>query len=73
MKLRLGCQEVSRLLSERQDHTMPAGDRARLRLHLVMCDACRTVEEQLEFLRLAMQRLGQAEPPVDEPPDPPTR
>ena len=37
MKLQLNCQEVSRLISEGQDETLPAADRARLRLHFVMC------------------------------------
>ncbi|MCE2915668.1 MAG: zf-HC2 domain-containing protein [Rubrivivax sp.] len=57
-KISLSCQEVSRLLSDRQDETLPAADRARLRLHLVMCGACRNVQEQMDFMRRAMQQLG---------------
>jgi predicted anti-sigma-YlaC factor YlaD len=57
-KITLSCQEVSRLLSDRQDETLPTADRARLRLHLVMCQACRNVDEQMQFLRRAMQQLG---------------
>jgi predicted anti-sigma-YlaC factor YlaD len=56
--VRLSCQEVSRLLSARQDGTLPAADRARLSLHLVMCGACRNVSEQMDFLRRAMRQLG---------------
>jgi predicted anti-sigma-YlaC factor YlaD len=55
--VRLRCQEVSRLLSDGQDRQLPAGDRARLRLHLVLCQACRNVSEQMDFLRRAMRRL----------------
>ncbi|MFY7857607.1 MAG: zf-HC2 domain-containing protein [Rubrivivax sp.] len=55
--LRLKCQEVSRLLSDGQDEALPAADRARLRLHLVMCRACRTVSAQFDFLRRAMRQM----------------
>ena len=37
MKLRLSCQEVSRLLSVQQEDDLPAPERARLRLHMVIC------------------------------------
>ena len=57
MKLKLDCQEVSRLISEAQDANLPAPDRARMRLHFVMCQACRNVDEQMAFLRRAMQQL----------------
>jgi predicted anti-sigma-YlaC factor YlaD len=62
MKLNLDCKEVSRLLSTRQDQDLPPGERARLRLHFVLCDACRNVDEQLSFLRRAMQQMGRDEP-----------
>jgi predicted anti-sigma-YlaC factor YlaD len=57
-KIRLSCQEVSRLLSERLDTSLPAAERARLRLHLVMCPACRSVGEQMDLLRQAMRHLA---------------
>lgn len=59
MSLLPKCKEVSRLLSSGLDERLPAADRARLRLHLVMCDACRNVSEQMQFIRRAMKRLGQ--------------
>lgn len=67
MKLMLDCQDVSRLLSERLDHQLGAPDRARARLHLVMCQSCRNVEEQMAFMRRAMQALGQREPEIRMP------
>jgi predicted anti-sigma-YlaC factor YlaD len=63
VKIELNCKEVSRLLSRENEAPLPAADRARLRLHLVVCDACRNVEEQMAFLRKAMRKLGRDEPP----------
>lgn len=63
MKLELDCREVSRLLSRAQEEALPAPDRAQLRLHLSICEACRNAEEQLAFLRRAMRALGRDEPP----------
>jgi hypothetical protein len=37
MKLNLNCQEVSRMISDGEDMKLPPADRARFRLHLVMC------------------------------------
>lgn len=54
----LDCKEVSRLISEGHDRTLPPEQRERLRQHFVICQTCRTVDEQMAFLRLAMQRLG---------------
>ena len=64
LKLMYTCKEVSRLLSDSQDGELPASERARLRLHLVMCDTCHHIEKRFNFLRQAMQRLSQGEPPA---------
>lgn len=53
---RISCQQASRLISQRQDEALPFGKRARLRLHLLYCDACTNVSRQFETLRLAMRR-----------------
>ena len=63
MKLRLRCREASELLSQRQDGALSAAESARLRLHLVMCDACRNVAEQLAFIRRAMRQLSKDQGP----------
>ena len=63
MKFRLRCREASELLSQRQDGELPMADSARLRLHLVMCDACRNVAEQLAFIRRAMRQLSKDQGP----------
>ena len=44
-------------------------ERARMRLHLAICETCRIVDEQFAFLRRAMCRLGEyqeAEGPADK-------
>jgi predicted anti-sigma-YlaC factor YlaD len=71
MKLMFDCQTVSRLLSAGLDEQLPASQRARMRLHLVMCQNCRNADEQLTFLRAAMQRLGREEPDAKPDPVPP--
>lgn len=64
MKTIVDCKLMSRLLSGAQDGKLPAADEESGRLHLVVCTACRTVEQQVEFLRRAMRTLSSH----DEPP-----
>ncbi len=63
MKVGLDCKEVSRLISEGLDQAMPAPERARLRYHFVICQTCRTVEEQMKFLRRAVKEMDKEPPP----------
>ena len=63
MKLMLDCKEVSRLISDGLDQTLPAPERARMRLHFVICQTCRNVDEQMQFLRQAMRGLDKDPPP----------
>ena len=63
MKIQLDCKEVSRLISESQDQDLPASDRARVRLHFVICQTCRNVDEQMQFIRRAMRKMGEDEGP----------
>jgi len=58
----LHCKTVSRLISEGQDKLLTPPERARLRLHYVVCQTCREVDGQMSFLRQAMKRLGRDEP-----------
>ncbi len=57
MKTGLDCKEVSRLISEGLDKAMPEPERARLRYHFVVCQTCRTVDEQMQFLRRAVKEM----------------
>jgi len=63
MKKGLDCKEVSRLISEGLDQAMPAPERARLRYHFVICQTCRTVDEQMKFLRRAVKAIEKDPPP----------
>jgi hypothetical protein len=63
MKVSLDCKEVSRLISQGLDQNMPVPERARLRYHFVICQTCRTVEEQMKFLRQAVKKMDQQPPP----------
>lgn len=57
MKLRLECQQVSRLISRSLDERLPPPDRARMQLHFMACPTCRHVDAQMGFLRRAMRGL----------------
>jgi predicted anti-sigma-YlaC factor YlaD len=58
MTEKLTCKEVSRILSDGLDAEMAPPERARLRLHMVICEACRNVEQQFDLLRRLMKRQG---------------
>ena len=53
----LSCKEVTRLVSQGQDRELGFADRVALRLHFAICQGCRNVNAQLEFLRAAVRRL----------------
>jgi len=42
MKLLSLCQDIAQLISSGQDARLSAADHARLRLHFVICQNCRT-------------------------------
>ena len=63
---KLTCQEVARILSDGLDVEMPPATRARLRLHLVVCEACRNVEQQFDLIRRLMRRAEPTEPGDDD-------
>ncbi len=63
MKVELDCKEVSRLISEGLDQAMPAPECARLRYHFVICQTCRTVDEQMNFLQRAVKEMDKEPPP----------
>lgn len=60
---KLKCSEVARILSNGLDGDMAPTQRARLRMHLVICEACRNVEQQFNLLRRLVRRAGPDEPP----------
>jgi predicted anti-sigma-YlaC factor YlaD len=62
---KLTCKDVARILSDGLDEEMTAGERARLRVHMVICEACRNVEQQFDLLRRLVRKSG---PSDDDPP-----
>ena len=48
------CREVHRLVSEGMDRDLSIVEKARLRLHLLACDACTRFSGQMALLRRAM-------------------
>jgi predicted anti-sigma-YlaC factor YlaD len=66
MKLMLDCRALAQLLSQSQDGVPPVAMRARMRLHLITCQACRNVDEQMRFVRKAMQAV-RLNPPTELP------
>ena len=57
MKMDIDCKAFSRLISDGQDREQDERDRTRMRLHFVICHACRNVEEQMAFVRRAMREM----------------
>ena len=55
----LSCKEVTRLMSQGQDRRLQLGERVALRLHFAICQGCRNVNAQLQFLRTAMKKLSE--------------
>ncbi|PHV09069.1 hypothetical protein CSQ96_00800 [Janthinobacterium sp. BJB412] len=55
------CREVHRLVSEGMDRHLSVVERIRMRLHLVVCDACTRFNGQMSLLRRAMHSF----PPPD--------
>ena len=55
MGIRISCKDASRLISQLQDGNIPLAERLRIRLHLLLCDACARFEQQVRFLRAALR------------------
>jgi anti-sigma factor RsiW len=65
---KLTCKEASRIISSGLDRDLSATQRAALRYHLVVCDACSQLKAQFEFLRKALATLAGRHGDQDEPP-----
>jgi hypothetical protein len=50
------CRDVTRLMSESMDRTLPLSTRVQLQLHYWICQACAQYRRQLLALRQAMRR-----------------
>lgn len=54
----LSCKDVTRLLSESMDHSLPIGRRVGVRFHLLICKFCARYERQLLLIRETVRRLA---------------
>lgn len=61
----LSCRDVTRLISDSMDRSLPLGKRIGVRLHLMMCRFCARYERQLLLIRDTVRRI--AAPPDDPP------
>ena len=61
--MKLTCKEASRLLSQGQDRPLGSGEWLRLRLHLLICDACANFSRQVDTLRRAVRALRERSGP----------
>ena len=66
----LSCKDVTRLISESMDHSLPLGKRIGVRVHLLICRFCARYERQLLLLReTARQLVATEEGPRESPED----
>jgi hypothetical protein len=52
------CKDVTKLLSESMDRSLPLGKRFGVRFHLLICKWCARYERQLLLIREAARRLA---------------
>lgn len=69
----LACDEATRLISSGMDRELSGPARANLRLHFVVCSACKRFEQQMQMLRGALRgmKVGDENPPENTPEMPP--
>ncbi len=53
----LNCKEISELSSRSLDSRLPWNERMQMKLHLMMCKACKQYLKQLKFLRKSTKAL----------------
>lgn len=63
----LDCKAVTRFISLGLDRELPAEERERVQLHFLACRSCRTVEEQMAFLRRALRGAAPEIDPAGKP------
>ena len=64
----LSCKDVTQLLSESMDHSLPLVKRTGVRLHLLMCRFCARYERQLLLIRETVRRIVASGEKPGEPP-----
>jgi predicted anti-sigma-YlaC factor YlaD len=65
------CRDISVLVSRAMDERLGPAERLRIRLHLLMCGACRRFQGQVQLLRTAARAVAARTlrpGPGDDPP-----
>ncbi|MFZ6845739.1 zf-HC2 domain-containing protein [Undibacterium sp. RuTC16W] len=57
MRLLITCKQAHQMVSEGLDRHLSLGERARLKMHLSVCDGCTNFNGQMQLLRRAMRKL----------------
>jgi hypothetical protein len=55
----LTCKEVSVLASQQHERPLTLWERFTLKIHLSVCNGCRRMVKQIEFIRRAVRRLAE--------------
>jgi hypothetical protein len=64
----LSCKDVTKLISESMDASLPMGRRIGVRFHLIICKWCARYERQLVLIRDTARRLASmVEKPGESP------
>jgi hypothetical protein len=63
----LSCKDVTRLISESMDRTLPLGKRIGVRLHLLICKFCARYERQPLLIRETVRHLAATQERPGEP------
>lgn len=56
--MKLSCRDSTALMSQARDRRLTVRERLALRLHWVMCAACRRFNRQMDVLREAARRFA---------------
>ncbi len=55
----LTCREMTRLLSDAMDRSLPLHLRMRMRVHLAICTSCQRYQRQLRIIRHTLGKHGE--------------
>ncbi|VAW77291.1 hypothetical protein MNBD_GAMMA13-888, partial [hydrothermal vent metagenome] len=56
--MKLSCKDVCFMVSESLDRKLSWRERLSIKVHLLMCTACRQMARQMQLLRSASRRRG---------------
>lgn len=62
----LSCKETTELISKEADERLSLKETLDMRMHVMMCGACRNFRSNIQFLREACRTAA----PTDQPDDP---